>query len=163
MNDNFTLRELTEGYRNLFDVACVSENPEELDSALAMIDDAIEQKADGYAVILSEMAGQEEILAKEIERLTKKRRVLQNNQRRMKENLQYVMEATGKRKFKTDYYSFSIQKNPARLVVDDEEAITDDYFIMERSLDKKLLKEVLSTGHEVNGAHLERGESVRIR
>lgn len=163
MNDNFTLRELTEGYRNLFDVACESENPEELDSALAMIDDAIEQKADSYAVILAEMDGMEDVLTKEINRLMNKRRVLLTNKKRMKENLQYAMNTTGKRKFKTDYYSFSIQKNPARLVVDDEEAITDDYFIMSRSLDRKSLKEALSTGHEVNGAHLESGESVRIR
>lgn len=163
MNDNFTLRELTEGYKNLFDVACESNSPEELDYALAMIDDAIEEKADGYAVILAEMAGQEEVLSKEIERLTKKKRVLHNNQRRMKENLQYAMNETGKRKFKTDYYSFSIQKNPPRLVVDDEEAIADDYFVIERSLDKSLLKQALNKGYEVNGAHLERGESVRIR
>lgn len=163
MNDNFTLRELTEGYRNLFDVACVSENPEELDSALAMIDDAIEEKADSYAVILSEMDGMEDVLTKEINRLMNKRRVLLTNKKRMKENLQYAMNETGKRKFKTDYYSFSIQKNPPRLVVDDEEAIADDYFVMERSLDKSLLKQALNTGHEVNGAHLERRESVRIR
>ena len=81
----------------------------------------------------------------------------------MKQSLQIAMETVGKEKMKTDYYSYTIQKNPPKLVLDDERIVPDDYFVTKRELDKTSLKDALKTGQEVRGAHLEQTESLRIR
>ena len=124
---------------------------------------AIEDKADNYAVIIADLNAQEAKLKTEIDRLTKRRQTLINNADRMKQSLQQAMETVGKEKMKTDYYSYTIQKNPPKLVLDDEEIVPEDYFVTKRELDKALLKDALKAGQEVRGAHLEQTESLRIR
>lgn len=138
-------------------------NGEELAGRLAEIDMAIEDKADNYAVIIADLNAQEAKLKTEIDRLTKRRQTLINNADRMKQSLQQAMETVGKEKMKTDYYSYTIQKNPPKLVLDDEEIVPEDYFVTKRELDKALLKDALKAGQEVRGAHLEQTESLRIR
>ena len=138
-------------------------NGEELAGRLAEIDMAIEDKADNYAVIIADLNAQEAKLKTEIDRLTKRRQTLINNDDRMKQSLQQAMETVGKEKMKTDYYSYTIQKNPPKLVLDDEEIVPEDYFVTKRELDKALLKDALKAGQEVRGAHLEQTESLRIR
>lgn len=138
-------------------------NGKELAGRLAEIDMAIEDKADNYAVIIADLNAQEAKLKTEIDRLTKRRQTLINNADRMKQSLQQAMETVGKEKMKTDYYSYTIQKNPPKLVLDDEEIVPEDYFVTKRELDKALLKDALKAGQEVRGAHLEQTESLRIR
>ncbi len=160
---NFTLRELSEYYQNIFYLACEEDDSEDLEKALDTIDEAIEKKADSYAVILSEMKSKSDLLSDEIRRLQGKKRTIENNQRRLKENLEFHMNQVGKRKFKTDYYSFNIQKNPARVVIDDPMKLDEKYMIIKKEPDKQAIKDVLKTGEVVEGAHLEQSEGVRIR
>lgn len=160
---NTTLRELTAEFEAVLALAMEEDDGEELAGRLAEIDMAIEDKADNYAVIIADLTAQEAKLKTEIDRLTKRRQTLRNNTDRMKQSLQQAMETVGKEKMKTDYYSYTIQKNPPKLVLDDERIVPEDYFITRRELDKALLKDALKTGQEVRGAHLEQTESLRIR
>ena len=62
----------------------------------------------------------------------------------MKESLETAMRATGKTKFKTDLFSFNIQKNPPRLVIDKPEEVPEEYLIpQEPKIDTKAIKEIL--------------------
>ena len=160
---NTTLRELTAEFEAVLALALEEDDGEELAGRLAEIDMAIEDKADNYAVIIADLTAQEAKLKTEIDRLTKRRQTLRNNADRMKQSLQQAMETVGKEKMKTDYYSYTIQKNPPKLVLDDEEIVPDDYFVTRRELDKASLKDALKAGQEVRGAHLEQTESLRIR
>ncbi len=160
---NTTLRELTAEFEAVLAIALEEDDGEELAGRLAEIDMAIEDKADNYAVIIADLNAQEAKLKAEIDRLTKRRQTLRNNADRMKQSLQQAMETVGKEKMKTDYYSYTIQKNPPKLILDDEEIVPEDYFVTRRELDKVSLKDALKAGQEVRGAHLEQTESLRIR
>lgn len=163
MSNTMTLRELTAEFEAVLAIALEEDDGEELAGRLAEIDMAIEDKADNYAVIIADLNAQEAKLKTEIDRLTKRRQTLRNNADRMKQSLQQAMETIGKEKIKTDYYSYTIQKNPPKLILDDEEIVPEDYFVTRRELDKASLKDALKAGQEVRGAHLEQTESLRIR
>ena len=99
----------------------------------------------------------------EINRLKAKKDAISNNAKSAKKYLESVMIATGKKKFKTDLFGFSIQKNPPSLVIDQEENIPDEYWVAQKpKLDNTALKKWLKE-NKADFAHLEQTESLRIR
>lgn len=163
-----TLYELTDEYRQLLDLASDPEvDPEVLADTMEAIGGEIEIKADGYARVMRQLEADADAIKAEEARLSARRKSLENNIRRMKDALQAAMIATDKKKFKTELFSFGIQKNPVRLVIDKES--TDhapaDYIIIQAPIwNKAKLKEDLKAGKDVEGiAHLEQSESLRIR
>lgn len=159
-----TLYELTGQYMQLLDmIQCGDYTEEELKDTLESMDGEIEVKADGWAKVMSELGGTSDMLKKEIDRLTAKRRVVDNSVKTMKQSLENAMRAVGKTKIKTELHSFNIQKNPASVVIDDITLIPEKYLIQqEPTIDKKAIKELLKT-EELSYAHLEQSESLRIR
>ena len=89
---------------------------------------------------------------------------LANNEKRLKQHLYERMKDTGKTKFKTDLFSFGIQKNgglqPMEIVPDVE--IPDEY--CRKEPDNMKIREALKKGAELPFAVLkERGEHLSIR
>lgn len=154
------LYELTEIYLNLKDMD-IEEG--DLNSALENIDDEIETKADNIAKVLRDFDGDIEALKSEEERLAKKRKAIENRQKQLKEYLQNAMLVLDKRKFKTDLFSFNIQKNAPSLRILDESKIPEDYYKIERKLNKNDLKEAVKNGLFEDAAELVQTESLRIR
>lgn len=154
------LYELTEMYLNLKDMD-IEEG--DLNSALENIDDEIETKADNIAKVLRDFDGDIEALKSEEERLAKKRKAIENRQKHLKEYLQNAMLVLDKRKFKTDLFSFNIQKNAPSLKILDESKIPEDYYKIERKLNKNDLKEAVKNGLFEDAAELVQTESLRIR
>ena len=82
----------------------------------------------------------------------------------MKQALKDSMEAIGKTKFKTELFSFGIQKNKASVVIDDWKLLPHDFLKVQDPVpDKTAIYECLRDGFELNGAHLEQTTSLRIR
>lgn len=135
----------------------------DLNSALENIDDEIETKADNIAKVLRDFDGDIEALKFEEERLAKKRKAIENRQKQLKEYLQNAMLVLDKRKFKTDLFSFNIQKNAPSLKILDESKIPDDYYKIEKKLNKNDLKEAVKNGLFEDAAELVQTESLRIR
>lgn len=163
-----TLYELSDDYMNLLTMAEDPDiDPEAFADTLAGIEGAIEDKADGYAKVIRTLEGDAAVCDAEAKRLRNKKQIIENNIKRMKSALQYAMEATGKTKFKTALFSFGIQKNPAAVVMDEGyiENIPERFLIpQDPVIDKKAIKEALKSGEDLEGiAHLEQGESLRIR
>lgn len=154
------LYELTEMYLNLKDMDI---EDGDLNSALENIDDEIETKADNIAKVLRDFDGDIEALKSEEERLAKKRKAIENRQKHLKEYLQNAMLVLDKRKFKTDLFSFNIQKNAPSLKILDESKIPEDYYKIERKLNKNDLKEAVKSGLFEDAAELVSSESLRIR
>ncbi len=153
------LYELTEIYLNLKDMD-IEEG--DLNSALENIDDEIETKADNIAKVLRDFDGDIEALKFEEERLAKKRKAIENRQKQLKEYLQNAMIVLDKRKFKTDLFSFNIQRNAPSLKILDESKIPDDYYKIEKKLNKNDLKEAVKNGLFEDAAELVQTESLRI-
>ena len=159
-----TLYEITGDFLKLLDMA------EELDEevfrdTLEGIEGELEIKADGYAKVIAELDNRSEGLDREIKRLTDRKKAIGTNIARIKGNLESAMIATGKTKFKTELFNFGIQKNNPRLVLDKGiEDIPLDYYIFQDPIaDKEKIAQELKEGKELDFAHLEQGESLRIR
>lgn len=157
-----TLYELTEKYRGLLEVADEVDQ-EAFESTLESLDDAIEDKAESYAIIDKELESQEDKFAKEIKRLQERKKAISNNRKRLKEDLLNGMKLTGKEKFKTDLFSFWVQNNPPRLKVVDETKIPKEYYVEQQPrLDTVTLKKH-AQANEIPGVEIEQTEGVRFR
>ena len=160
-----TLYEMTDNYKAVLEMAHNPDIDEQaIKDTLEAIQGDIKEKADGYAKVIKELDGETDKLTAEIKRLTDRKNTIQNNIAYMKQSLKEAMIATGNLKFRTDLFSFNIQKNPPALVVDDEKAIPQEYLIpQEPKVDKKAIINFLKDGNYVPYAHIEQSEGVRIR
>lgn len=162
-----TLYELTNDWLQLMTLLEEGADEDVINDTLEGLDYEIEQKADGYARVIRNIEADIAGLKTEIDRMTNRKKVLENNITRLKANLQNTMIITGKEKFKTDLFSFNIQANPAAVIMDEQylENIPEEYLIpQEPKLDKKKLAADLKAGVDLEGiAHLEQSRSLRIR
>ena len=163
-----TLYELTADFMMLLEMAEDPDtDPVAFEDTMEALGLEIEDKADGYAKVIRQLEGNIAACKAEIQRLKTAASTMENNIKRMKENLQDTMEVTGKRKFKTPLFSFNIQKNPPALVLDqvDTGMIPGEYLIpQEPKVDTAKMKADLKNGLDLTGiAHLESGYSLRIK
>ncbi|MDO4649186.1 MAG: siphovirus Gp157 family protein [Eubacteriales bacterium] len=164
-----TLFELKNEYEYLYQMAteCGPEDAEIFADTMEAIQGEIEEKADGYAYVIAQIEGDRETIKAEIARLTQRQKALEANGRKMKEHLQQTMVATGNRKFKTATHSFSIQKNPVSVKIDNEAEIPDEFMVpQEPKVNKKAIAAFLKSldkGDTCTFAHLEETEGLRIR
>ena len=157
---NITLRELTDSYINLLDLDLEEEQVKEY---LNEIKDAIEQKADNIASIITSIKSDIDTLDTEIKRLSQKKSTLDNRTKYLKTYLQEEMQKMGKEKIKTTLYSFNIQKNPASLKIISEDNIPQNFYKIEKTLKKQELLKEIKNGLEVDGIELQTTKSLRIR
>ena len=134
---------------------------------IATLDDEIEIKAENYAKIIRNFEGCLVAIKAETDRLAKTKASLEAGIQRLKDNLQFCMRATGKTKFKTDLFSFNIQKNggvdPVVLDVDTDQ-LPDDLVKVTVEPDKKAIADYIRETGDLSYAHFgERGESLRIK
>ena len=160
-----TIYELTADYLEVLEMANNPDIPADaIADTLEAIGGEIEMKAENTAKILTELKASAENLKAEEKRLKSKRESIENNITAIKERLYTAMKVTGKTKFKTDLFSFSIGKNPKSLVVDFPERVPAEYLIPQQpKVDNAKLKEDLNNGKVYDFAHLEQSESIRIK
>ena len=141
-------------------------DPEFLADTMEAVEGALEIKAENYAKVMKNLEGDVAALKAEETRLSEKRKAIENNIKNMKMALQSMMTITGKTKFKTDLFSFGIQKNAPSVVIDTDinNLPTEFLKFREPEVDKTKLKEALKNGEDLSGyCHLEQSESLRIR
>lgn len=161
-----TLYEITGDYLRLLEMLEEEENidPQAFADTLEGIEGEFEIKADGYARVLKELTAEAGKYDAEIQRMTARRDSLNNRSKMIKQHLYESMKATGKTKFKTDLFSFGIQRNgglqPMEIVPDVE--IPDEY--CRKEPDNMKIREALKTGAELPFAFLkELGDHLVIR
>lgn len=161
-----TLYEITGDYLRLLEMLEDEGNldPQAFKDTLEGIEGEFEIKADGYARIMKELDAEAGKYDAEIQRMTARRDSLNNRSKMLKQHLYESMKATGKTNFKTDLFSFGIQKNgglqPMEILSDVE--IPDEY--CRKDPDNTKIREALKNGMELPFAVLkERGEHLSIR
>lgn len=160
-----TMYELTGEFSEVLAMAQDPEiDPQAITDTLEAINAEIEVKAENTAIIISELDAEAAKIKAEESRLAERRRALENHAARLKNGLYNAIKTVGKEKFKTTLYTFYIQKSAAKLVIDDENKIPKKYYIPQPpKLDSAKLKEDLKAGAVRKYAHLEQGESLRIK
>ena len=163
-----SLYELTDKYvilQGLLESGELSD--EELSERLKGLSEEIEIKADNYAKIIRNLETNLEGIKAEQKRLADRKSTFESGIKKLKDNLQESMIATGKTKFKTDLFSFNIQKNggtlPVIVDVDCSELPNELVQVIEKPDLKAIEKYIKETG-DITYAHFgERGESLRIK
>ena len=161
-----TLYELTGQYQELLDMAEAEDvDPQVIADTMEAVGGEIEDKAEGYACIIKQLEADAIALKTEEERMAVRRKSIENNAKRMKEALQNAMVATDKRKFKTQRFSFNVQKNAPSVTWLDEELIPEMFRIPQPpKYDKAAAKEYLmAVGGSQPWGELTQSESLRIR
>ena len=160
-----TMYELTADYLAVLAMATDGETPPDaIADTLEAIGGEIEIKAENSAVIMQELNAEAGKIDAEIKRLTARKKSLETNVGAIKQRIFDAMKTTGKEKFKTTLFSFSIGKNPPKLVIDDAEKIPRKYLIPQPAkIDNESLKNDLKAGKICKYAHLEQGESLKIK
>lgn len=164
-----TLYELTGQYQYLLNLMEDPEaDPQLVSDSLEAVSGEIEYKADGYAKVRLELLNEKAGLKAEIERLSARVRTIDRNVERMMESLKNGLIEADKTKFKTELFSFSIAKNPPKVVIDCEADIPEAFLIPQPAkVDTAAIKKSLQSEDEApiweGIAHLESSMGLRIR
>ena len=83
----------------------------------------------------------------------------------LKKIIMEIMENLGTKKIETITGSFTVRKNQAALVIEDENLIPGKFktIFQETKIEKKELKEALKKGEEIGGVRLESSQSLLIK
>lgn len=163
-----TLYDVTSDYLKIMGMMEDPElDPQTLADTMEAVEGELEIKAENYAKVIKNLEADVSGIKAEIDRLSERKKTIEKNIKRMKENLQNAMEITGKTKFKTELFSFGIRNNAPAVVMDEQyiENIPEEYLrIREPEIDKAKLKEDLKAGVILEGiAHLESSTSLIIK
>ncbi len=162
-----TLYEITNDYLQLMTMLEDPDlDPQTLADTMEGIEGELEVKAESYAKVMKNLEADVAGIKSEIDRLSERKKTIENNIKRMKEALQFSMETTGKTKFKTELFSFGIRNNAPAVVMDEQyiENIPREFIRVKEEVDKTAIKEALKAGFELEGiAHLEQSTSLTIK
>lgn len=133
--------------------------------ALAKSDGELTAKLEGYAMVIKNIESDIAGIKSEETRLADRRKSMESAIKRMKDNMQYSMVATGQLKVKGEKFNFTVQKNPPALKVLDENLIPQNFIEVQevKIIDKKAILAKLKAEEVVPGVEISQGESLRIR
>lgn len=158
------LFELTENYVKFFTMLEeADEITEELEEMANNLNIAIEEKSDNYVKMIKNLDANVEAYKNQEKIFNKKRKTAENKISWLKKNLQASMEQTGRKKVETELFTISIQKNTPALDITSEDNIGDEYYKIERTLNKKDLLKDIKEGLIIDGVGIKQSESLRIR
>lgn len=130
-------------------------------------DEAFEEKAEKYAMMIRNLESDYEAFEKEEKRYKEKKNICKKGIEKLKNNLESAMIITGKRKFKKGVFSFSIQKNGGKLpvIVDvPTEELEDEFVIVTEKPDLTAIEKYINETGDITFAHFgSRGEGLRIK
>lgn len=159
--------QLTGAYKLLENAIALNPDDNELKEELAKINDDIEVKADNYAKIIRNIEGDVLAIDAELKRLQNAKSSKINAVNRLKSNLMESMKQTGKTKFKTSLFGFSVAKNggvaPIELTVKPEELPRELQKVTIEADNKALREYIAETGDFSYAVLKDRGEHLNIK
>ena len=163
-----TLYEITNDYMQLMQMMEDPEmDPQTLSDTMEGIEGELEVKAESYAKVMKNLEADVVGIKAEIDRLSERKKTIENNIKKMKETLQFAMETTGKTKFKTELFSFGIRKNAPAVVMDEPyiENVPERFLkYSDPTINRSAIKEAIQNGEDLEGvAHLEQTRSLTIK
>lgn len=161
------LYEVTGDLLKLQEIAETEDIDDEFLEVWDEVEDEFEAKAEGYAKIIRNLESEVDALKAEEKRLSERRKNVEKNAKRLKDNLEGAMKATGKRKFESGIFKFSIQKNggKAPIIVDvPTEELADEFVIVSEKPDLEAIRKYIEETGDITQFHIgDRGESLRIK
>lgn len=159
------LYELTGKYLQLLELAQDPDVPEDvfLDTVEGL-EGEIQLKAENVVKFIMSLEGSIEAVTKEIQRLTARKRTLQNRDDGIREYLRRNMDLTGISRIECSLFLISLAAGRPMVVIEDESAIPEEYLVVTTRPDKTKILADLKAGKEVPGCQLGTSKpSLRIR
>lgn len=157
------LYELTSNYKYVLDLADELDE-QTLKDTLDSIEEPLKEKVDNTAKLIKAMENDVKAFKEEETRLSKRRKTIENNIKRLKNYTLDVLEGNDLEKIEGVTFKVSIRNNAVSLKVTDEKMIPKNYFVeQEPKLNRKELLDDLKFGVEVYGAELQQTRSIQIR
>lgn len=137
----------------------------ELIEQLDALASAFTDKAEDISKLIRNLESDAAAYDEESKRLSANKKTAQNRITSLKRYIQDNMTALDLKQLKAGVFKLGVQKNPPRVVIEDESRLPEQYLeqFTETRIDKSAIKDALQQGTVVPGAHLEQGESLRIR
>lgn len=147
------LYELSENFNNLYELIHNEEVPlEVVEEALSEIEDSIEDKFENTAKLIKHFEGVVSVFKKEEHRLKARRQVYENRIKSIKGYLLNQLEFMERTKIDANTFTVRKQQNPPSIDLN-EQKLDEKYLIPQPPKpDKKLIKEDMDSGLEVEGA-----------
>lgn len=165
------LYELSKELRNIVDVLendydlLEQHEIDDIMDALSIKGDEINTKIDNYAKVLSRMSSNVSLLGSEIKRLQDKKKLVEKNIDRLKENLITGLSNIGVSKYKTDTVSVRVSETDKVDILDENDVPMD--FKTEAvitKIDKQKIKRALKKGGtSIKGVTLVKSKYVVIK
>ena len=148
--------ELTSNYLKLQQMIEAGDfSEEDLQDTIEMVTDEIEDKAESYGFVITNLNSQADGLDKEIKRLSDRKKTITNGVTSLEKSLANSMIATDHLKFKTNHFSFGFRKSESVTVLD--QLLLHGEYIKTKTTetpDKTAIKKALKEGIVVEGAEL---------
>ena len=156
-----TLYEMTKDVAELYGLLQNDEIDEQTfaDTFEAMSADKIE----GYCQIIRQLSADEEMFKAEIDRLSKRKKVCENAQARLKERMVDYLTAANIDRINTGTFLVSVASTPSVNITDAEKIPAEYRIAQPDKIDKCAIKTALRTDISVPGAEIIFTKGVRIR
>ena len=148
--------ELTSNYLKLQQMIEAGDFTEEdLADTIEMVEDELEDKAESYGFVITNLNSQADGLDKEIKRLSERKKTIVSGITSLEKSLSSSMIATDHLKFKTNHFSFGFRKSES-VTVDKDALLSADYLTIKttQTPNKTAIKKALKEGIVVEGAEL---------
>lgn len=124
----------------------------------------LHDKAENYAKVIKTIEVEVDGIEKEIARLSGMKSARTSKIEYLKKSVEEAMILADDKKFKTDLFSFNVQKNAPSLNISDEAVIPSEYYILQDpKLDRKRLLDSVKDGVQIDGVNIKQTESLRIK
>lgn len=156
-----TLYELTDQYKMLQNFI-EENNAEGFELALSQIQGEIAEKLEGYAMVLKNIESDIAGIKAEEKRLADRRKSMESNLTRIKENMADTLLTVDGNRVKTEKFTFSFRKSTS-VKVEDESVIPPQFIKVEKTISRAELAKALKAGKHIEGAKLIENQSLQIR
>lgn len=121
------------------------------------------EKVESYCKVIKQLQSEVEMFKTEIDRLTARKKTMENGIDRMKNALLAFLQYSGQDKVKAGTFTVSTATTQAVNIID--ESVIPCVYLVEQppKISKDAIKKALKNGEQVNGAELINNMGVRIR
>ncbi|MFJ5768117.1 siphovirus Gp157 family protein [Lysinibacillus sp. NPDC093210] len=156
-----TLYELTDQYKMLQNFI-EENNVEGFELALSQIKGEIGEKLEGYAMVLKNIESDIAGIKAEEKRLADRRKSMESNIARIKENVADTLLTVEGNRVKTEKFTFSFRKSTS-VQIENDAAIPPQFIKVEKTISRAELAKALKAGEQIEGAQLIENQSLSIR
>lgn len=135
---------------------------EEVNNALAQVQDDVVSKAGNIIMYMHSLDGYESNVDAEIKRLNNVKKMIRSRKNRVVKATVSALNSMNQKSLMTGHGELKLKKNPPAVIVDDLTKIPTAFQRqkIQVDVDKTKIKQAIKAGEQVPGVHLEQGTSL---